>query len=129
MPVSAFRLAHLAACLLIGTNAATASGGAANSGVEGTITLSPASGGPQSDRRVLEVPYPDVELRLVEHGGTVVASARTSSAGHFVLPAPAGDYHLQVMTPVKFIRCPSPAVKLTQQKVSVVDVDCDSGMR
>jgi hypothetical protein len=115
--------------MLIGTSALASGGGAANSGVEGTITLSPAGGGPQRESASAQAPYAGVEVRLVGHGGAVVASARTSPAGHFVLPAPAGTYQLQVMTPIKFTRCPSPAVQVAQQQVSVVDIDCDSGMR
>ena len=104
-------------------------GGAAHSGVEGTITLSPAHGGPQRESGVSQAAYADVEVRLIGLGGAVVASARTSPDGRFVLPAPAGDYRLQVMVPMKFMRCPSPPVKVMQQQMSVVDVDCDSGMR
>ena len=129
MPDTASRLAPLVACMLIGTSAVASGGGASNSGVEGTITLSPASGGPQRESGASPAPFADVEVRLIGHGGAVVASARTSSAGHFVLEAPIGDYHLQVMTPIKFTRCPSPSVKVTQRQMSVVDVDCDSGMR
>lgn len=68
-------------------------------------------------------------MRLIAGSGVIVASARTSSDGRYLLPAPAGTYHLRVMTPVKITRCPSPEVAVTQKKISVVDIDCDSGMR
>ena len=125
MSDAAVRLARLLACMLIGASG----GAAAGSGVEGTVTLSPACGGPQREGAGCQAPYADVEVRLIGHGGSVVATARTSSAGRYLLPAPAGNYHLQVMTPIKITRCPSPAVKVTQQQISVVDIDCDSGMR
>lgn len=121
------RLLAWTACTLIASSAVAAGGG--SSGVHGAVTLSPACGGPQREGVTCSAPYADVELRLIADGGATVASTRTSSAGRYLLPAPAGHYRLQVMTPIKFTRCPSPEVLVTGKESSVVDIDCDSGMR
>lgn len=120
------RLMRWLTCALIATGAAAASGG---SGVQGTVTLSPTCGGPQREGVACSAPYADVELRLIASGGATVASTRTSPAGRYLLAAPAGRYRLQVMTPVKITRCPSPEVLVVAKETSVADIECDSGMR
>ena len=118
------------ACALVSTCvvAATASAG---SGVRGTVSLSPACGGAQVEGRDCRAAYADVEVRLLGAADAVVATARTSPAGAYRLPAPAGHYVLKVMTPVKITRCPSPAVTVRSgaETETVIDIDCDSGMR
>ena len=115
------RLMRWLTCALIATGAAAASGG---SGVQGTVMLSP-----QREGVACSAPYADVELRLIASGGATVASTRTSPAGRYLLAAPAGRYRLQVMTPVKITRCPSPEVLVVAKETSVADIECDSGMR
>ena len=121
------RLMGWLTCALIATGAAAASGG--SSGVQGTVTLSPACGGPQREGVACTAPYADVELRLIGSDGATVASTRTSPGGHYLLAAPAGRYRVQVMTPVKITRCPSPEVLVVAKQTGVADIECDSGMR
>ena len=121
------RLMGWLTCALIATGAAAASGG--SSGVQGTVTLSPTCGGPQREGVACNAPYADVEMRLLASGGATVASTRTSAAGHYLLAAPAGRYRVQVMTPVRITRCPSPEVVVNTKETSVADIECDSGMR
>ena len=121
------RLVGWLTCALIATGAVAASGG--SSGVQGSVTLSPACGGPQREGVACTAPYADVELRLLASDGAAVASARTSATGHYLLAAPAGRYRVQVMTPVRITRCPSPEVVVVAKQTSVADIECDSGMR
>ena len=114
-------------CALIATGAAAASSG--SSGVQGTVTLSPTCGGPQREGVACSAPYADVELRLLASDGSAVASTRTATTGHYLMTAPAGRYRVQVMTPVKITRCPSPEVVVVARTTSVADIECDSGMR
>ena len=114
-------------CALIATGAAAASSGSA--GVQGIVTLSPACGGAQREGVACNAPYADVELRLVASDGSTVASTRTATNGHYLLTAPAGRYRVQVMTPAKITRCPSPEVLVVAKQTSVADIECDSGMR
>ena len=121
------RLMGWLTCALIATSAAAASGG--SSGVQGTVMLSPACGGAQREGAACNSPYADVELRLLASDGAAVASTRTSANGRYLLAAPAGRYRVQVMTPVKITRCPSPEVLVVAKQTSTVDIECDSGMR
>jgi hypothetical protein len=121
-----FFLAGLA-CTLMATGAVASGGG--RSGVHGAVTLSPSCAGAQREGDACQAPYANVELRLIADGGAVAASARTTPAGRYLLQAPAGHYRLQVMTPVKLTRCPTPDVVVSPQALSVADIDCDSGMR
>ena len=121
------RLRGWLTCALIATGAAAASGG--SSGVQGAVTLSPTCGGPQREGVACNAPYADVELRLLASDGAAVASTRTSATGHYLMAAPAGRYRVQVMTPVRITRCPSPDVLVVAKQTSVVDIECDSGMR
>ena len=117
------------ACALIVSGAASASGDA-GPGVQGVVTLSPTCGGPQREGgAACEAPYAGAEVRLVSASGATMATARTTTAGHYLLSAPPGRYRVMVTTPIRFTRCPSPAVVVTEGKVGVVDVECDSGMR
>lgn len=121
------RLMGWLTCALIATGAAAASSG--SSGVQGTVTLSPSCGGPQREGIACSAPYADVELRLITSAGAVLGSTRTSATGHYQLTVPAGRYRVQVMTPVKITRCPSPEVVVVAKQTSVADIECDSGMR
>ena len=96
------RLVGWLTCALIATGEVAASGG--SSGVQGSVTLSPACGGPQREGVACTAPYADVELRLLASDGAAVASAYTSANGHYLLSAPAGRYRVQVMTPVRITR-------------------------
>ena len=97
--------------------------------MQGTVTLSPSCGGPQREGIACSAPYADVELRLITSAGAVLGSTRTSATGHYQLTVPAGRYRVQVMTPVKITRCPSPEVVVVAKQTSVADIECDSGMR
>lgn len=61
--------------------------------------------------------------------GSQVAAGRSSASGRFQLTAPAGRYRLQVMVPVKPVRCPVTDVVVTEARSTLVDMECDSGMR
>ena len=121
------------ACALIvsgGASGAASASGDAGPGVQGVVTLSPSCGGAQREGGApCEAPYAGAEVRLVSGNGATVAAARTTTAGHYLVSAATGHYRVMVTTPIRFTRCPSPEVVVTEGKVSVVDVECDSGMR
>ena len=130
-PLHSHRLGWLAGMLTaIGAAFVSCAGSAAgDAGVQGAVTLSPACGGPQREGASCNAPYSDVELRLMAENGAMVASTRTSATGHYLMAAPAGRYRLRVMTPVRITRCPSPDVQVVAKQISIVDIECDSGMR
>ena len=93
-------------------------------------TAAGACGGPQREGgAACEAPYAGAEVRLVSASGATMATARTTTSGHYLFSAPPGRYRVMVTTPIRLTRCPSPEVVVTEGKVSVVDVECDSGMR
>jgi len=121
---------RLLACMTTALIAAGAVAAGSDSGVHGVVTLSPTCGGPQREGDApCQAPYADAEVRLISASGATVASTRTSSAGHYLLFAPVGHYRVQVTTPVRITRCPSPDVVVEEKRMNVVDIDCDSGMR
>ena len=115
-------------CGLMATCALSVASGA-GSGVQGAVTTSPSCGGAQREGDDCHAPYVGVELHLLSLSGAVLASTRTSAAGAYRLDAPPGEYQLQVVTAVKFTRCPRPGVLVAGRAYTVVDIDCDSGMR
>lgn len=113
----------------LATTCVVAAAADAGSGVRGTISLSPACGGAQAEGQACRAAFADVEVRLLGTADAVVATDRTSPAGAYRMSAPAGHYVLKVVTPVKFTRCPSSMVTVQTGAETVVDIDCDSGMR
>ena len=103
--------------------------GASGPGIQGTVTLSPSCAGAQKEGLDCRAPYQDVELRLLSPDAAVVASGRTSASGSYQFKVPAGRFRLLVMVPVKVIRCPVKEVVVDTTSMTVVDIDCDSGMR
>jgi hypothetical protein len=124
-----------AACTLVvpilGLIAAVAStaAGAAASGVEGRVTLSPSCPGAQRAGSDCRAPYADARLLLISDRGAAVASARAAPDGAYRLYAPAGRYRLRVTGTAKPTHCPSIEVTVAAEGYTVSDIDCDSGMR
>lgn len=102
---------------------------AVHSGVAGRITLGPNCGGPQREGVECQVPFADIEVRLLRSDGTVAGQTRTSASGDYRIDSKAGVYQLQVMRPNKIIHCPRPEVVVKHKAHAQVDIDCDSGMR
>lgn len=98
-------------------------------GVRGHVTLSPACGGAQASDSACRAPYADGQLDLVGADGTVVASTRTGSDGAYDIAAPAGRYHLKLRQRGKLPRCPSPQLEIGAGARTVVNIECDSGLR
>ena len=99
------------------------------SGVHGTVSLSPSCPGAQAEDANCRAPYDNAQLQLTALDGRLVVTGRSSSAGRFQLQAPAGQYRLRVSAPAKPVRCPVIDVVVSGARSTLVDVDCDSGMR
>lgn len=107
-----------------------AHGGAAEaSGIHGTVSLSPSCPGAQAEDANCRAPYGGADLHLTALDGRLVATGRSSSAGRFQLLAPAGQYRLRVSAPAKPVRCPVTDLVVAALRSTLVDIDCDSGMR
>ena len=117
-------------CILLWLAAPLAWGGAgAASGVHGSVVLSPSCAGAQVDGAECQTPFADVVLQLSTLEGQLVSSGRSSVLGLYDLAAPAGRYRLQVIVPMKIVRCPRTEVEVIDGQSTPVAVRCDSGMR
>jgi len=108
---------------------AAIAGAAEAGGIHGTVSLSPSCPGAQVEGGKCRAPYGDAQLRLMGLDGSQVAAGSSSASGRFQLMAPAGRYRLQVILPAKPVRCPVTEVVVTETRSTLVDIDCDSGMR
>ena len=99
------------------------------SGIHGTVSLSPSCPGAQAEDANCRAPYGGAQLQLTALDGRLVATGRSSAAGRFQLQAPAGHYRLRVSAPAKPVRCPVTDLVVTELRSTLVDIDCDSGMR
>ena len=113
----------LLACVSAGADAT-------ESGVKGSVVVSPAHPGPQRAGEAGARPFSDAELQLRDAHGRIVARAKADSKGIFRVLAPAGQYVLQVDTHgALYPRCQSERVQVTDAQLTRVDMVCDSGMR
>ncbi len=103
---------------------------AAESGVSGTVTVSPAGPGPQRAGRSSTKRLSGAEVQLRDAAGTIVARANADSNGKFRILAPAGQYELHIDTHhALFPRCQGQSVQVADGEVAHFDIACDSGMR
>ena len=103
---------------------------AAESGVSGTVTVSPARPGPQRAGEPGTRPLSGVEVQLRGAAGTIVARANADTNGGFRILAPAGQYELHIETHRgRYPRCQDKSVEVAHGQIAHVDIACDSGMR
>ena len=102
---------------------------ASQSGVAGTVTVSPSCPGPQRLDEECASALGGVQVRLADRNGRMVGVAQTSAKGEFEIAAPPGTYQLEVAIEGRLPRCPPTSVEITGGKKSAVRISCDSGMR
>jgi hypothetical protein len=103
--------------------------GAAESGVSGTVIVTPALPGPQRAEEPSGKPLPGAKVELRGAGGTIVARANADANGVFRILAPGGQYELRINTPRTSSRCQSQSVQVVDGQIAHLDIACDSGMR
>jgi hypothetical protein len=100
------------------------------SGVSGTVTISPARPGPQRAGEAGSRPLSGAEVLLHDAQGRIVARANVDSKGDFRILAPAGQYELRVDTRgALYPRCQAQRAQVTDAQLTRIDIVCDSGMR
>lgn len=101
---------------------------AAQSGVTGRVTVSPACPGPQRlDQECIE-PLANTRVLLIDATGRAVGAATTSAQGEFAIEAAAGAYRIEVGGG-RLPHCPKAEITVTAGRQRRVDIACDSGMR
>jgi hypothetical protein len=127
-----FALRRLAALLFLAmifpmTNARAGSGW--KSGVEGTISIGPAMGGPTHAGANDSKPLPHTTF-VVRRDETVIASFTTDDSGHFRVGLPPGHYTIARQTASHGMGFFGPfEIDVTPAKMKTVEWKCDSGIR
>jgi hypothetical protein len=105
----------------------TPSGG--ESGIEGTITISPSRPGPTRIDEAGSVPLANATF-VVENQGGEVASFTTDDKGHFRATLPPGHYKVSLKGRKTSIGRFGPfEADVAPAKMTNVQWECDSGMR
>ncbi len=101
---------------------------ASETGITGTITFSPVSGGPIRKGETVSKPVAQAEF-AVKKGEKTVATFTTDAAGHFSVLLGAGRYSI-VKKERSAIGSYGPfEVEVEAGKMKTVTWDCDSGIR
>ena len=104
----------------------TPSGG--ESGIEGTITISPARPGPVREGEAASVPLANATF-VVENNQGEVASFTTDDKGHFRASLPPGHYKVSLKGRKSIGRFGPFEVDVVSGKMTKVQWECDSGIR
>jgi hypothetical protein len=96
-------------------------------GVAGHVTLSPIMpvcqvGVPCSK------PFAGATVQILDSTRDVVGSAVTNTSGAFIVSVPHGQYLIHIPT-VDFPRCPEVPVIVDTEYFTLVNVQCDTGIR
>lgn len=100
-----------------------------DTGIGGSVRLSPGCPGPQHPGPSCTSPYAGATVRLLDNNATVIASTITSPRGTFTLRAPPGEYAIEVAVEGLYPRCESKTVLIRRRHLAAVTLDCDTGMR
>ena len=99
-------------------------------GITGTVGLSPARPGPQRAGESGTAAYPGARVRLCDASGAVVALATANADGRYRILAPEGSYEVRVDTQGAVLpRCKAVTTEVRSGQMATVDIICDSGMR
>ena len=103
---------------------------AAESGVGGVVTISPARPGPQRIGERSSKPFSGAEVQLRDAAGATVAHAKADASGAFHILVPPGQYQLFIDSrSAVFPRCEQRSVQVVAGQTTPVELNCDSGMR
>jgi hypothetical protein len=105
----------------------TGTASAADTGVEGVISVSPARPGPQREGSADKAPVANTTF-VVKQGDERVTSFTTDAAGHFQVKLPPGHYVVTRETASAIGRLDF-EVEIAPGKMATVDWTGDSGMR
>lgn len=121
--------ALLGAAILLTSIESFAKAPAADTGVRGSVSLSPGCPGPQREDQACTKTLPGKEIQLLGGSGKVVAKSMTSDAGQFTIKARPGKYTLQIVSEAMYPKCQKVEVVITKHQIVESNISCDSGMR
>ena len=128
--VHEIRARAFAAAVLSLTSSAWVHTNPPQTGVSGSVSVSPARPGPQREGERAASALQGAAVQLRDAQDSVVARATTDPQGQFSMLAPAGDYVVRVnFHGQRFPRCASVEVNVRASEPTRVNIVCDSGMR
>jgi hypothetical protein len=102
--------------------------GEQESGIEGSVSISPIRGGPERVGVPNSGPMRNTQF-VVENASGPVATFKTDEEGRFRVPLPAGHYTVRTAEIKKIGRCGPFTVEVDAAGFKAVQFSCDSGMR
>jgi hypothetical protein len=102
--------------------------GEQESGIEGSVSISPIRGGPARIGVPNSAPLANTRF-VVENAAGVVVSFKTDEAGRFRVPLSPGRYTVRAAQIKKIGRCGPFEVEVDGGGFKKVEFNCDSGMR
>jgi hypothetical protein len=126
--VLALTLMAAVCCLVPGVQNSNASS-QPQTGIEGSISISPVRGGPSIQGVSDSAPLVNTRF-LVENAAGLVVTFRTDDHGRFRIPLPPGRYTVRTTEmKTKGGKCGPFEVEVEAAGFKKVKYDCDSGMR
>jgi hypothetical protein len=102
---------------------------AAQTGIVGTVSVSPTTRGPQRPGSGA-ARLANAAVQLSDGRGRVVAQVAADEQGQFALRVPAGDYQIRARTATSpFPRCNASSVRVSPDRLTRVDLICNSGIQ
>jgi hypothetical protein len=103
--------------------------GAAATGIEGDVRVSPTHGGPVKMGEPESAPLANATC-LVETAAGTIKTFTTDEKGHFKVELPPGRYGIRVeKIGIKGRGCALADIEVTSSGFKQVDLHCDTGMR
>lgn len=102
--------------------------GAPESGIEGSVSISPIRGGPARIGVPNSAPLRNTQFE-VENAAGIVLTFKTDEEGRFRVPLPPGRYTVRRAELKKIGRCGPFDVEVDAAGFKKVEFACDSGMR
>jgi hypothetical protein len=98
------------------------------SGIEGSVSISPIRGGPSRPGVPDSAPLANTQF-VVENAAGLVVTFKTDEAGRFRVPLAAGRYTVRTAVLKRIGRCGPFEVEVDATGFKKLQFDCDSGMR
>ncbi|TAL71697.1 MAG: carboxypeptidase regulatory-like domain-containing protein [Rhodanobacter sp.] len=99
-------------------------------GLDGTVSVSPARPGPQHIGAPSVAPLAKMVVRVRRSDGHEVAHATSDDQGRFTVSVPVGTYDVVVdVQGAALPRCPVTPARVRDGQLTRVQIVCDSGMR
>jgi hypothetical protein len=103
---------------------------AAQTGVEGTVSVSPAAPRAQLHGASGTASLANTTVQVSDGNGHVIAQAPSDEEGRFTILVPKGEYQIRASPPTSpFPRCKASSIHVSPDRLTHVDIVCNSGIQ